>query len=145
MKPKYISIGKRKIGEDKPAYIIAEVGSNFNGSLARAKKLAKVAKEAGADAVKLQTYTADTITLDCNKSDFRLPPGPWKGFSNLHALYSKAYTPWEWHAELFEHARKIGLEIFSSPFDHTAVDFLEKFLPQWLHSSGKQGRVASGR
>jgi N-acetylneuraminate synthase/pseudaminic acid synthase len=126
---KTFKIGKFEIGPEHKAFIIAEMSGNHDGAIEKAFAIIDAAKEAGADAVKLQTYTADTITLDCNKSDFRLPPGPWEDFSNLHTLYSKAYTPWEWHAELFEHARKIGLEIFSSPFDHTAVDFLEKLSP----------------
>lgn len=109
----------------KRVFIIAEISANHNGDLQTAVETIKAAKRAGADAVKLQTYTADTITLDSDKEDFRLKGGTiWDG-ETLYQLYSKAYTPWEWHGKLFEVAKKEGLVIFSSPFDHTAVDFLE--------------------
>ena len=110
-------------------YIIAEMSANHNGSLKTALKTIKAAKDAGANAIKLQTYRADTITLDCKKDDFLIDGGTlWDG-KNLYELYQEAYTPWEWHKELFEYAREIGIDIFSSPFDKSAVDFLEQFDP----------------
>ncbi len=115
--------------ETDGTYIIAELSANHNGSLKIAKETIKAAKEVGANAIKLQTYTADTITLNSNREDFIVKGGTlWDGKS-LYELYKWAYTPWEWHEELFAYAREIGIEIFSSPFDRTAVDFLEKFSP----------------
>lgn len=106
-------------------FIIAELSANHNGSIETAIKTIKAAKRAGADAIKLQTYTADTITLDCHNDDFMTDPNSlWAG-RTLHSLYQEAYTPWEWHAELFDVARQEGLICFSSPFDKSAVDFLE--------------------
>lgn len=111
----------------KKVFIIAELSANHNGSLETALETIKAAKRSGADAVKLQTYTAETLTLDSKKDDFIIKGGTiWDGVS-LHELYSKAYTPWEWHAQLFEEAKNQGLICFSSPFDKTAVDFLESF------------------
>ena len=111
----------------KNVFIIAELSANHNGSLATAIKTIKAAKRAGADAIKLQTYTADTITLKCSKEDFVIKGGTlWDG-KTLYELYQEAYTPWEWHEELFRVAREEGLVCFSSPFDHSAVDFLEQF------------------
>lgn len=105
--------------------IVAEMSGNHNGSLKKAIDIIKAAKEAGADAVKLQTYTADTLTINCNKPDFMTNPvGPWAGIT-AYSLYEKAYTPWEWHSELFHVAKEEGLICFSTPFDKTAVDFLE--------------------
>ena len=121
---KFISIDGRRIGPDYPPYIIAEVSANHNGKLENALKLLEIAKEAGADAVKLQTYTADTITLDCDKEDFQIRGGLWDG-NTLYSLYQQAYTPWEWHKALFEKAKSLGLTIFSSPFDATAIELLE--------------------
>ncbi len=112
-----------KIKEGK-TYIIAEMSANHAGSIDRAKEIIHAAKEAGADCIKIQTYTADTITIDCNNEFFYLDEGTWKG-ENLYQLYKKAYTPWEWQAELKAEAEKIGLEFLSTPFDRTAVDFLE--------------------
>lgn len=121
-----IYINDKKIGVDTPTYIIAEISANHCGNLDKAIEMIRKAKMAGADAVKLQTYTADTITLNCNKSDFILPTdNPWEAHNTLHALYSKAYTPWEWHETLFDEAKSVGIDIFSSPFDSTAVDLLE--------------------
>jgi len=123
MNPK-ISIAGRPIGPDYAPYIIAELSANHNGKLETALKIIEEAKKAGADAVKLQTYTADTITLDCDSEEFQIHGGLWDG-KNLYQLYKEAQMPWEWHAILFEHARKLGITIFSSPFDNTAVDLLE--------------------
>ena len=110
-------------------YIIAELSANHNGDLQNALHTIKAAKEIGADCIKLQTYTADTITLDSDKKDFMIDGGTlWDG-KKLYDLYQEAYTPWQWHKELFEYAREIGIDIFSSPFDKTAVDFLEEFEP----------------
>jgi len=106
-------------------FVIAELSANHNGSLATAIETIRAAKRAGADAIKFQTYTADTLTLDCDESDFVIKGGTiWDG-KKLHDLYKEAYTPWEWHAQLFEVAKEEGLVCFSSPFDKTAVDFLE--------------------
>lgn len=118
------AIAGRRIGAGHPPYVIAELSGNHNGELARALRLIEVAKEAGADAVKLQTYTADTITIDHDGPEFRIEGGLWHG-RRLHELYREAHTPWDWHPALFEHARKIGITCFSSPFDPTAVDFLQ--------------------
>ncbi len=110
-------------------YIIAELSANHGGKIEIAKETIKEAKEIGANAIKLQTYTADTITLDCDKEDFIIKGGTFWDERKLYDLYKEAYLPWEWHKELFEYARKIGIDIFSSPFDKTAVDFLEAFEP----------------
>lgn len=110
-------------------YIIAELSANHNGSLQIALDTIKAAKECGANAIKLQTYTADTLTLNCKNEDFMVSGGTlWDG-KNLYELYEWAYTPWEWHEELFAYARSIGIDIFSTPFDKSAVDFLEQFNP----------------
>ena len=120
-----ITISDIKIGKDYPSFIIAELSANHNGSLQIALDTIKAAKRAGADAIKLQTYTADTITLDCKANDFKVQHGTiWDGMF-LHDLYKEAYTPWEWHPRLFAAARAEGLICFSSPFDTTAVDLLE--------------------
>ena len=119
-----MQIGNRKIGGDNPAFIIAELSANHNGSLEVALDSIKAAKRAGADCVKLQTYTADTITLNSKRDDFLIKGTIWDG-RNLYQLYEEAFTPWEWHKTLFEAAAKEDLICFSSPFDHTAVDFLE--------------------
>lgn len=120
-----MKIGNRRIGEDEPVFIIAELSANHNGSIETALETIKAAKRAGADCIKLQTYTPDTMTLDSNKQDFIINSGTiWDG-RKLHELYKDAYTPWEWHQALFETAAKEGLICFSSPFDKTAVDFLE--------------------
>ncbi len=115
--------------KDNKTYIIAELSANHNGDLQNALETIRVAKEIGADAIKLQTYTADTMTLKSDKDDFIVKGGTlWDG-KTLYELYEWASTPWEWHNELFEYAREIGIDIFSSPFDKTAVDFLEQFNP----------------
>lgn len=119
-----ISINKRAIGADQPPYIIAEMSANHNGDINNAFKIIEVAKSAGADAVKLQTYKPDTITLDCDSEDFQIHGGLWDG-KTLHQLYSEAYMPWDWHKPLFDYAHKLGITIFSSPFDNTAIDLLE--------------------
>jgi len=123
MKPT-ISIAGRKIGFGHSPYIIAELSANHNGRLETALKIIDEAKKAGADAVKLQTYTADTITLDCDNEEFQIHGGLWDG-KTLYQLYQEAQMPWAWHKPLFEHARNLGITIFSSPFDNTAVDLLE--------------------
>ena len=105
-------------------YIIAEMSANHCGDKELAKKIIAKAKEIGVDAVKIQTYTADTMTIDCNNEEFQIKGGLWDG-ENLYKLYQKAYTPWEWQAELKEYADSIGIDFFSTPFDCTAVDFLE--------------------
>jgi pseudaminic acid synthase len=110
-------------------YIIAELSANHGGKIDIAKDTIKAAKEIGANAIKLQTYTADTLTLDCNKDDFIIKGGTLWDEKKLYDLYKEAYLPWEWHQELFEYARSIGIDIFSSPFDKSAVDFLEQFNP----------------
>lgn len=118
-------INNRVIGPDQPPYIIAELSANHNGSLERALKTIDEAKRCGADAIKLQTYTADTMTIDCDLPDFMIKGGLWDGYK-LYDLYKWAETPYEWHEAMFLHARKIGITVFSTPFDETAVDLLEK-------------------
>ena len=110
-------------------FIIAELSANHGGKIEIAKESIKVAKEIGADAIKLQTYTADTITLDCHREDFIIKGGTLWDDRKLYDLYVEASLPWAWHKELFAYAREIGIDIFSSPFDKTAVDFLEEFNP----------------
>ena len=120
-----MKIGTREIEKGNPAYIIAEMSANHAGDIVRAKEIIHAAKEAGADCVKIQTYTPDTLTIDCDNSYFHISDGTWNG-ENLYQLYQKAYTPWEWQKELFEEAQKTGIDIFSTPFDNTSVDFLEE-------------------
>ncbi|MBR3397287.1 MAG: pseudaminic acid synthase [Lachnospiraceae bacterium] len=123
---KTISIGNRTIGEGHTAYIIAEMSANHLQDYERAKRIILAAKEAGADAVKLQSYRPDTITIDCRGEEFMATKGSlWEG-RNLYQLYEEAYMPWDWHEGLFEYSREIGIEIFSSPFDFSAVDLLEE-------------------
>jgi len=110
-------------------YIIAELSANHGGEIAIAKASIKAAKEVGANAVKLQTYTADTLTLNSDKEDFIIKGGTLWDDKKLYDLYKEAYLPWEWHAELFAYAKELGIDIFSSPFDKSAVDFLEQFNP----------------
>ena len=119
-----MKINNRKIGLDHPPYIIAELSANHNGSMGTALEIIKQAKLCGADAVKLQTYKADTITLNSQNEEFMIRGGLWDGQS-LYELYEKAHLPWDWHKPLFEYARELDITIFSSPFDNTAVDLLE--------------------
>jgi len=117
-------ISGRRIGDRYEPYIIAEMSANHNGDINTAFRIIEEAKKAGADAVKIQTYTPDTITLNSDLPDFQIKGGLWNG-KTLYELYEWAHTPWEWHKPLFEHAKKVGIPIFSSPFDTTAVDLLE--------------------
>ena len=119
-----IKIDGRKIGNAHPPYIIAEMSANHNGEINNAYRIIDMAKECGADAVKLQTYRPDTITMDIRTPEFMIEGGLWDGQS-LYELYEKAFMPWDWHKPLFDYAKKIGITIFSSPFDFTAVDLLE--------------------
>lgn len=119
-----MNISNKIISDKASVFIIAELSANHNGSIQTAIETIRAAKRAGADAIKLQTYTADTMTIDCDKDDFIIKGTIWEG-KNLYDLYKEAYTPWEWHEELFRVAKEEGLICFSSPFDKTAVDFLE--------------------
>ena len=120
-----MQIGNYTISSTSPVFIIAELSANHNGSLDTAIETIRAAKRAGANAIKFQTYTADTITIDSKKEDFLIKGTIWEG-RNLHDLYTEAYTPWEWHEQLFDVAKEEGLECFSSPFDPTSVELLEK-------------------
>ncbi|WP_420547766.1 pseudaminic acid synthase [Curvivirga sp.] len=138
----HIMLNKRVIGTSASPYIIGELSGNHNGSIDMAFKIIDAIADAGADAVKLQTYTADTLTIDCSNDDFMIKGGLWDG-RTLYDLYEEAHTPWEWHEELINHARAKGLDIFSSPFDETAVDFLEEFdLPAYKIASFEANDVA---
>ena len=119
-----IEIDGRKIGDNHAPYIIAEMSANHNGEISNAYRIIDMAKGCGADAVKLQTYHPDTITMNIRTAEFMIKGGLWDGQS-LYELYEKAFMPWDWHRPLFDHAKKIGITIFSSPFDSTAVDLLE--------------------
>ncbi|TFG55039.1 MAG: pseudaminic acid synthase [Methanomassiliicoccus sp.] len=121
-----LNIDGRLVGDGHPAYCIAELSANHNQDLDQAKGLIKAAKEAGADAVKIQTYTPDTITIDCRAPEFMIDQGSLWEKRYLYDLYKEAYTPWEWQPELKRYADEIGITLFSSPFDSTAVDLLEK-------------------
>ena len=121
-----MKIGRRKIGQGHPVFIVAELSGNHGGEFEYALALVRAAASAGADAIKLQTYTADTITLKCKKPDFRIrSDSPWKDHGYLYELYENAFTPWEWQGKLFSEAKKLGLEAFSSPFDLSSVEYLE--------------------
>lgn len=120
-----MTIGERRIGPGEPAYLVAEMSANHENDLERAKLIVEEAARAGADAIKLQTYRPETMTIDSDRAPFRIEEGPWKG-RTLYDLYEEAYTPWDWHAELQELAHERGLDFFSTPFDATAVDFLEE-------------------
>lgn len=121
-----MQIGHRKIGREAPPFVIAEMSGNHNQSLERALEIVEVAAKTGAHALKIQTYTPDTMTLDLDEREFHIndPKSLWAGTS-LHKLYGQAYTPWEWHKPIFDRARELGIIAFSTPFDDTAVDFLE--------------------
>lgn len=155
-----IRIGNREINKNSPCFIVAELSANHNHDIEIAKKTIKAAKESGADAIKLQTYTPDTITIDCDSEYFQIKQGTvWDG-TTLYKLYEKAYTPWQWHKELKEYAHNIGLIFFSTPFDKTAVDFLEELnvpaykvasfeitdipLIQYMASKGKPMIISTG-
>ena len=122
-----VRIGDREIGPDQPPFVIAEMSGNHNGSLERALEIVEAVAESGADALKLQTYRADTITIDADGPQFRISGDHelWPG-ANLYQLYDRAHTPWEWHRPIFERARELGLIVFSSPFDPTAIELLEE-------------------
>lgn len=120
-----IRIGNREVGQGHPAYIIAEMSANHAGSLDRAKEIIRAAKDSGADCIKIQTYTPDTLTIDCHNQYFEVKNGTWEG-ENLYSLYGKAYTPWEWQAQLKAEAEKVGIDFLSTPFDKSSVDFLEE-------------------
>ncbi|KAF0233637.1 MAG: N-acetylneuraminate [Desulfovibrionaceae bacterium] len=122
--PHEVTLAGRRIGPDSPVFVVAEVSANHNQSIERAEAILRAAKDAGADAVKLQTYTPDTMTLDCDAPWFRIKGTIWDGM-RLHDLYRQAMTPWEWYPRLRDVARELGIVIFSTPFDATAVDFLE--------------------
>lgn len=121
---KRININGRAIGDGVAPYVIAEMSANHNGNMNAALRIIEEAKKAGADAIKIQTYRPDTITLKSDLPDFQITDGLWAG-RTLYDLYEWAHTPWDWHKPLFEHARQLGITIFSSPFDNTAVDLLE--------------------
>lgn len=113
------------VGDGSPAYVVAEMSANHNQDFARAVRIVEAAAEAGADAIKLQTYRPDTLTIECDKEPFQIKEGPWAG-RTLYDLYEEAYTPWDWHPELQEIAHDLGLDFFSTPFDGSAVEFLEE-------------------
>ena len=119
-----VVIDGTKIGPNNKPYIIAELSANHNGSIERALKTMEMAASMGADAIKIQTYTADTMTIDCDKPDFMIEGGLWDGYK-LYNLYREAYTPYEWHKELFQKGKELGITVFSTPFDETAVELLE--------------------
>ena len=121
---KRVNINGRIIGPGQPPYILAEMSANHNGSLERAFETISAAHKCGADGIKIQTYTPDTLTIDCDRDDFKVEGGLWDGYT-LYQLYQEAHTPYEWHKPLFEHAAALDFTIFSTPFDETAVDLLE--------------------
>ena len=127
-----MTIGNYKIDQKSPVFIIAELSANHNGSLDVAIETIRAAKRAGANAIKLQTYTADTLTLNVRNDDFKISGGTLWDDRYLYDLYKEAYTPWEWHQALFDVAKEDGLICFSSPFDKTAVDFLENLGVPWF-------------
>ena len=119
-------INSTSIGSEFPPYIIAELSANHGGSISLAKLAISEAKRSGANAVKIQSFTPDTMTIKSDKSEFRINGGLWDGYT-LYDLYEEAHTPFEWHKELFDHAKSEGITIFSSPFDDTAVKLLQRF------------------
>lgn len=122
-----IKLGKHVLGASRPALIVAEMSGNHGGGLERSLEIVRASARAGADAIKLQTYTADTITLKSDRDDFRIPClTPWASHKTLWDLYRTSFTPWEWHKTIFDEAKNLGLEVFSSPFDESAVDFLDQ-------------------
>lgn len=134
-------IGRREVGAGKPAYVIAEMSCNHHGRYDEAERIVRAAKDAGADAIKLQTYTPDTMTLDSEQPHFTIQDTIWKG-RKLYELYREAMTPWEWHAPLKKLADSLGLDLFSSPFDATAVDFLEDLgVPVYKVASFENGDI----
>jgi N-acetylneuraminate synthase len=135
-----IEIAGRKIGADHPPYVICELSGNHNGSLDRALTMVDAAADTGCDAIKIQTYTADTITMDVDRPEFRIHGGLWDGRS-LYELYQEAHTPFEWHAAIFERAKTHGVTIFSSPFDETAVDLP---LIRYAAAKGKPLVISTG-
>jgi len=122
---KTVTLGKTKVGQDQPAYIIAEISANHGGDLERAIKIIHAAKDAGADCIKSQTYTSDTLTIDSDKEPFLIKKGTWEG-ERLYNLYSRAYMPWEWNDVLKSEAELLGMDYFSTAYDFTSVDFLEE-------------------
>ena len=120
-----IKIDNRTISKNFSPYIIAELSANHGGSIDKALKSIESAKNAGADAIKIQTYNADSMTIECEKDDFKIKEGLWKGYT-LYDLYKEAHTPYSWHSKLFKYAKEIGITIFSSPFDEKAADLLEE-------------------
>lgn len=118
-----ISIGAgRRIGKGQPVYIIAEMSANHGGSLELALEIVRAAKASGADCLKIQTYTADTLTMDCDKEHFQIKSGKWAG-ETLYKLYQRAYTPWEWQPTIKAEAERLGMDFLSTPFDSSATDF----------------------
>jgi N-acetylneuraminate synthase len=154
-----ININGRKIGPNHPPYIIAELSANHNGNIVRAFETIKAARDSGADAVKIQTYTADTMTIDCDTEEFMIRGGLWDGYK-LYDLYKWAETPFEWHKAIFDYAASIGITLFSTPFDESAVDLLESLntpaykiasfeatdlpLIQYVASKGKPMIISTG-
>ncbi|MFC1743999.1 pseudaminic acid synthase [Candidatus Riflebacteria bacterium] len=136
-----VIINNRKIGPDFPVYIIAELSANHNQNYEKAVALVQAAKKAGADAIKLQTYTADTITINCDNEFFKIKGTIWEG-KNLYELYQEAFTPWDWHPRLKKVANELGMDLFSTPFDFSAVEFLENMgVPAYKIASFENGDI----